>query len=757
MKKDQIRDYNFDDDQLDPIAVMDHLRSHDAKMEDLQAEIALVKATYTTKFWRHIEGHERSGRYSLARLDQIEVNRLKPAVSGYLSALYPRRIEVVLANSPYTTGDAKKAEMVVNDWINQPRMRDRVLSASRQALLYKGAGAKIGYDPAGEGLNRVWMRIFPWWEMILDKDVHDQEDARFIGHISYRPKREVAEEYGLAEENLGGSNREDYLSNYIGRKKNTYDQDDATSDNGNFVRVLEFCNLVDDYKDTDGTVYKGRLEIYVLDEGYEDGILPVYLGPLPLVDSKNQPLGHICPLIFEHEPEYPYRGLSYAEQLMPQQKELNALRSFTSIAARRDSRIYLAKKGALDADAFTDLKSGEDGLIIEVDEQFSGSLRDTVVPIQHGPISSNLMQSMAMAENDLEKQVTLSPAALGVVTKATAEEVRAVERHTESEFGRHAEQRDLWLQDIVIRCLAAHVAAMYDTGDSEGAEEHVDEDGVEKDVSEETEETEETGEEKEEYKPHMMYDKDSDDKEYAETEEEHTELQEEGYDHADADEETAEPERKDQEEERVEERKLMLRTPEDEFIEVSAKDLDSDFDIGFSEAGRTPASDAELRNNLVALMDRMIGLYQVVVQGGPMAILAEQLMFSLHERFQLPPNLHPDYLKQQAQEQAQEQAEQAPPQQQPEQQAQQQEAPPEAPQEQAPPQAPQEQAPPPPQSVDQVLQQLEAMNPDDALLALEQAFADNPDALAVVKRAQKLPDRDKPDAVKSIIQLIRES
>ena len=132
-------------------------------------------------------------------------------------------------------------------------------------------------------------------------------------------------------------------------------------------------------------------------------------------------------------------------------------------------------------------------------------------------------------------------------------------------------------------------------------------------------------------------------------------------------------------------------------------------------------------------------------------------MFSLHERFQLPPNLHPDYLKQQAQEQAQEQAEQAPPQQQPEQQAQQQEAPPEAPQEQAPPQAPQEQAPPPPQSVDQVLQQLEAMNPDDALLALEQAFADNPDALAVVKRAQKLPDRDKPDAVKSIIQLIRES
>ena len=49
---------------------------------------------------------------------------------------------------------------------------------------------------------------------------------------------------------------------------------------------------------------------------------------------------------------------------------------------------------------------------------------------------------MEIVERDLERGMVLSPAALGVVTKATAEEVRAVEAHTESEYGRHAEARD---------------------------------------------------------------------------------------------------------------------------------------------------------------------------------------------------------------------------------------------------------------------------------------------------------------------------
>jgi hypothetical protein len=43
------------------------------------------------------------------------------------------------------------------------------------------------------------MRVIPWWEMVLDSDVGDSEDERFRGHVYYRPKIEVEEEYGLTD------------------------------------------------------------------------------------------------------------------------------------------------------------------------------------------------------------------------------------------------------------------------------------------------------------------------------------------------------------------------------------------------------------------------------------------------------------------------------------------------------------------------------------------------------------------------------
>lgn len=616
--------YDFSKDEMKPTEVLEQLRAHDSRMRDEQSHMALAKAAYTTRYWRYIEGQEGTGaNYDLSRLDQIEVNRIKPALSGYISSLYPRRIEVVVTPSPYTTGDSEKAELVINDWLNQPLMRERILSASRQALLYKGAGAKIGYDSASEGLSRVWMRVFPYWEMVLDSDVHDWEDSRFFGHVSYRPKQEIIEEYGLEDSEIGGSGREDYLGSFIsGSKRIRSSEDTSTSDNQEFVRVLEFCNMVDDFYDTDGTRYKGRLEIYILDEGYGDGEpSPIYMGPLPLVDAKGKPMAHIVPLIFEHEPEYPYRGLAYTDQLMPQQKEINALRSFLSNASRRDARVYLARKGALDADAFTDLKSGEDGIIIEVDEQYAGNLQNVVIPIQHGSMSSNMLQSMTLADSDLQRQSTISPAALGQITKATAEEVRAVERHTDSEFGRHAEKRDLWLVEIVERVLAAYVGSFFDAGDSEGAEQHLDEEGQELNDDELEERREEKG-----------LDEVGDGEQETEQETEQDDRQEEFV-----------PYPEDREYPKSE-NKLTLQDSVGELVDILAEDLDSDFKIGFAEAGRTPMADAEGKQNLLNLMDRMIALYDMASKGGPMGIIGEELLRSLHDKFELPPNLHPNYI-----------------------------------------------------------------------------------------------------------------
>ena len=734
MNTDQIREYDFKEDTLPPKVVMDHLRAHDTRMDDEQPYMALAKASYTTRFWKYIEGQEglNSG---MGRLDQIEVNRLKPALAGYLSNLYPRRIKVVVGQSPYTKGDTKKAEMLVNDWLNQPIMRERVLSASRQALLYKGAGAKVGYDPVEEGLNRVWMRVFPYWEMVLDSDIHDWDDARFIGHVSFQPRQEIIDKYGL-DEDVGGTSRDDYLGNYMASSKRaSVKAGAATDDSSSFVRVLEFCNLTDDFYDTDGTKYKGRLEIYVVD-GYDGEPRPVFMGPLPLVDGNSKPLPHIVPLIFEHEPEYPYRGIAYAEQLLPQQKELNTMRSYLAQSARRDARVYLTPKGALDADAMSDLRAGEDGAIIEVDEQYAGNLGNVVVPLMHGPTSSNIINSMNMAESDFDRGTTISPAALGQVSKASATEIAAIEGHTQSEFGRHAEQRDLFLINVIRRCLAAYTASLYDPGDSEGAEQDLNEDGFELGDEELEDKREVEGLEEEE----------PEEEEPEETEEE--EIEEIGDEDEDLDEDDSsiidlaanvEPGREETEKKRTE-MKLMLLDNEGELVEILPEDIDSDFEIGFSEAGRSPLSRMEMRNNILQLSDKMLQLLQVAQETqGTMSALAVEMYKTIHEQFEFPNNLSYDYIKGQAAQEEEEQPEQ--PEQEPG--MQQAEAPPEAP--------PEPQGQP---SVDEVIQQISQMPPDQALEALTQIFADNPEALELIERAKQLPPEQQAEAVQMLLEAV---
>jgi len=741
MNKDQVKGYDFKEDILPPKIVMEHLKAHDNRMDDEQPYMALAKASYTTRFWRYIEGQEDTGLANeLGRLDQVEVNRIKPALTGYLANLYPRRIKVVVGQSPYTSGDIKKAEMLVNDWINQPIMRERVLSASRQALLYKGAGAKVGYDPAEEGLDRVWMRVFPYWEMVLDSDVHDWDDARFIGHVSYQPRKEVIEKYGL-EEDVGGTSRDDYLGNYMATSKRAKITDSVADDDSTaFVRVLEFCNLIDDFYDIDGTRYKGRLEIYVLD-GYNGEAYPVYMGPLPLVDGNGKALPHIVPFIFEHEPEYPYRGIAYAEQLLPQQKELNTMRSYLAQSARRDARMYLTPKGALDENGMSDLRAGEDGSIIEVDEQYAGNLGSVVVPLMHGPVSSNILNSMNMAETDFDRSTTISPAALGQVTKATASEVMALEGHTQSEFGRHAEQRDLFLIRVVQRCLAAHVASLYDVGDSEGAEQDLDERGFELTDDELDDRREDKGLEDEDENV-AEEEEEEEDNSVKEIREDDDELDEDDSSIIDLAAEV-EPERLTSEKKRTK-LKLVLLDAKGELVEINPEDIDSEFNIGFSEAGRSPASQAQMRNNVLQLSDRMLSLLQVAEQGqGQMSVLAIEMYKTIHEQFEFPNNLSYDYIQGQASQQPQEQAPEPGmmPQGQPQE---------GQPQEQAPEGQPPEGQPP---SIEQMVEQIRELPPGEALLALEQVLKDDPKAQEIIQKAKEID----PEKQKEVVDMMLDS
>lgn len=644
--------------ELPPKAVHEQWKTHDRRMREVRAELALQKATYLTEFWDWIDDIERATPISQLRMaalsDRIEVNRVKPALTGYLSALYPRSLRAVLGRLATTTGDPDKSALLLNRWLADPVNRERVILASRQGLVYGCAGAKVGFEPvAGPGarsaVERTWTTVFPRWELLLDADVHDWADQRFIGHLHHRAKEEVEEAYGLTD--LVGTSRDDFLARGALRsqeKKTAIRAEEeaiSPSDRRAFVRVLELCNLCDGVE-VDGRWQDGRLEIYVLDQGREE--LPVWMGPLPMESASGQGVAHIAPLIFDYELEFPLRPVAYVKQLMPQQVEVNVFRSYQSQSAKRDARGWLRRKGAIHDDEMNKITSGRDGAVGDVDPAaYDGPLSGVLWPIPMNPVSVNVREASQQAEVDLERVTTISPAALGVVTKATAQEVRAVEAHTESEFGRHAEARDRWLSTLLTLVLRATVAAMRsDAGHDQPAvadRSEVDPDAppapmgptltvgaiepgptttaAEAGRARATGETAEGGEAEEPEDDALVSAAGS------------------GPDAAGGEAAEAAPESRLS---RVP--PLRLLDPSGEPVEVRLEDIDSDFDIGFSESGRTPVADEQQRQALVVLADRYLSLMAEAAKDGPLAPIALAYARALYTRFDLPKDLDPDRL-----------------------------------------------------------------------------------------------------------------
>ena len=725
-EKYQDRDYS--QDQIPPRVVHEHLRAHDKLMKKQRHQWALTKACYTTNYWNHVRNRNYSGKNHQARDNEInvEVNRLFGIITSYLASLYPRSQRAIVMPDPNGVGDSKKAELALNRFMESSRIHHRIMTALRQGLLYPGSGAKIGYY-AGRGnpLDRVWMRVIPWWEMILDSDVGDAEDERFRGHVYYRPKQEVEEEYGL--KGLSGTERDDFLrTGYSGKdadsgyKRSYRKQDKASSDNSNFVRVLEICNLKDTYEDKDnpGILYQGRLEIYVLGQGKKSQ-KPVYVGPLPFAEVDGRPMSHIVPLIFNHEPEYPLRGIAHADRILPQIQELNSYRSFMAMATRKDTRQYITRKGTFGADEMTDLTEGHDGLILQLEQDYDRPLSDAIVPLGNVPISSNIDQYMALVENDLDRNISLSPSARGIVTKATAFEVQAVQQYTESEFGMHGSIKDEWLTSILKVVLRALISSMQDLGDSAGAFE--DQDVALAEVGAVSEE---------QIAPQEQVETDTEPQEPAEGAEQLAAAQEQ------EDDSEQQPfvseEKLDQftpdavEDGKIEADVLVLRERRD-FVEVSVQDLDADFQVTFLEGGGAPMDEAVQQQNLLGLLEPYTALWNAAQQGGPQGFMARTYMKTMAEKFNLPKDLHPDELDSKFAE---------------EQESDQTSADDTQLQQAAEPQAPQ--APPD-------LSDLAQLPPNEAIAALRDIFADDAEMKQVLDQLETLPPEQQSQMISQIL------
>ena len=388
--------------------------------------------------------------------------------------------------------------------------------------------------------------------------------------------------------------------------------------------------------------------------------------------------------------------MAHADRLLPQIQELNSYRSFMAMATRKDTRQFITRKGTFNADELTDLTEGHDGLILQLEQDYDRPLGDAIVPLGNTPISSNIDQYMAIVENDLDRNVNLSPSARGIVTKATAFEVQAVQQYTESEFGLHASIKDEWLGSVLKVVLRALISAMQDLGDSSGAYEDQDvalaEVGAE--VKDETL-TQEVG-----------------DLQSAAAEEQATDAEQQPF----VDEGAVETFTPDKiEPGKIEAEQLVLREKRD-FVNIDVEDLNADFAISFVEGGGAPMDEAVQQQNLLGLLEPYTALWNAAQQGGPQGFMARTYMKVMAEKFNLPKDLHPDELDSKIAEEGETEAETP------------------APEDQQ-----LQEAAEPQQSQVPDLSDLAQLPPPEAIAALRDIFAEDPEMQQVLDQLETLP------------------
>lgn len=571
-------------------------RDWDRHMRTEREDMALTNAIYQTRFWDYWVGWgKRTQRFAWKwNGTEIEVNRLRRMIRTYLGALYPRSSRAVCEPDPHGRGDTRVTQAVLNAWWRKPYAYPTVDDALMQALLFPGSGFKVGYDPGtANPIERTWLRPIPPWELVLDRDAPSLEDERYRGHLYQAPLQEVEQRYPQLKGKLSGIGRRDFFDTEPGETaatatgSNTEHMSDSTSQNvGQYVRVLEFCNLRDPFVANSGEVYRGRLEVYVLDQG-QLSERPVVVTPLPFADADGRELPHVEPLILDHEPGFPLRPVAPARVVIPQQVELNLLRTAAAGDIRRNARKGVYRDGALNQDELDKLMDGVDMHFAKVPQETP--LNEAIRMLEHQPIAADTLQYAGIVERDLDRASGPSANAQGQVTNVTAYEVQTVQLFTEEEIKYHALMLLGTLARVTRLAQRAILGAGADRGDSEGGEivGEVSEVGV-----------------------------------------------------VDTGAMSQAPQSR-----RTKWEPFVIMEGEDR-LEVTPEALDGDFPITFVEADATPINrQAQLQFMTGAGLQGYMGLWDVVEKGGSMAILAEVAMQRIAEAMNLPKDMHPATLK----------------------------------------------------------------------------------------------------------------
>jgi len=390
---------------------------HDRYWEDKEHTMFQYKCAYETDFW------ERN------RLDSdmqivIQTSDAYGYIESYIASLFARNPGVIVKSDIRGTGNPRKAQELVNDFLIGHRAA--IEDASRLALIYPMSFMKMMPVDNPDIFKRMDIMALNPWDVILDRDAIRYEDMRYIGHRYFLPLHDAKAKFG--NKDYAPIRRKSYFDRY---ESNDYDEElTGTNEMFQYIEVIEFYDLVND-----------QIMFYTPNWSMGEKFLDKEM--IPFRDIDNKPVIPIIPFYFNRKPDSPINGYSAMKRIYDQIYETNLIRTFQANGVRKASRQYIIKRGTFDEESMAQVTSGIDGLFIEVDDDdLAGAIR----AMPQNPTPPELQVYYDQVQKDKDKGSILAPFTRGESTRSSATEIAALAAYTSSEVGRLARERDATIE-----------------------------------------------------------------------------------------------------------------------------------------------------------------------------------------------------------------------------------------------------------------------------------------------------------------------
>jgi hypothetical protein len=421
--------------------------AHNEFWEQQRLEMKAYANTYRKKMFSNSQASQLTTGNSDVVVETADGYAI---IEAYVSALFPKAPGVIIAPDATGTGNAPVAEAIANRFLFDKFAL--IEQGLRFSLIYPFAAWKMGVVPKKKIIDSVDIKpVYPW-DIITDQNATRWENQRFVGHRYYLPLSEAKERFGNKE--WVGAERTDYLdSTRVPAQSKSYVPNDsyklstlATKKSETGSTLLTYVEIIEmyDFQNDELTFYSPTLKT-------GEGIIDI-VSPIPFKDEEGISISPLVPIYLGQDPAVPLRGYSTMGRLYSQLYEINSIRTFYARAVRKDTRIYLARKGVLDEEAKANISNNIDNSIVEIDAPMDTPVSTIVSPLINQGLSGDFYNYSAQVKVDLDRGNLLGAmgrgAPTGGTTPITATEAASIQLSLSSEAGKLARFRDQAIEQI---------------------------------------------------------------------------------------------------------------------------------------------------------------------------------------------------------------------------------------------------------------------------------------------------------------------